>query len=160
MIKIIVARSSNGVIGRDGELPWRLPGDLKRFAELTRGNTVVMGSKTYWSLPESSRPLPGRQNIVLSRHTNLIVGAQVVPDLESAIKAAQGHGDVFICGGQSVYAEALTLADEVIMTLIEDAVDGNRFFPHLDAAVWREAWRGPLQFENDLQYRFITYERR
>src|SRR3954453_13745644 len=102
MVSIVVAKSRNRVIGRDGRLPWHLPADLRRFRELTSGANVVMGRRTYESLPEKFRPLPNRRNLVLSRDPSYAVpGAEVFPDLDSAV--ASCGGDCFVIGGEVAY---------------------------------------------------------
>jgi dihydrofolate reductase len=160
MIKIIVARSSNGVIGRNGGLPWHLPTDLRRFSALTTGNVVVMGRKTFESLPDKYRPLPNRMNIVLTRGNDQFDGATVVRTLEdAALLAAQRLRDLYIIGGASVYLAGLEIADQVLVTQVEDSVNGDTYFPRLNPESWEEVKRGELQFENDLEFRFIEYER-
>jgi dihydrofolate reductase len=156
VIACIVAHSRNRVIGRDGDLPWHLPTDMKRFRELTSGGTVVMGRKTYESLPERFRPLPNRRNLVLSRDPGYSApGAEVFPDLASALAAA--GDDVFVIGGGATYAEALSVADRVYATEIDADVDGDTFFPEL--AGWREVAASAPEAENGHRFRFITYDR-
>ncbi|MDQ3742188.1 MAG: dihydrofolate reductase [Actinomycetota bacterium] len=143
MVAIVVAHSRNRVIGRDGGLPWHLPTDLKRFKELTTGATVVMGRKTYESIPERFRPLPGRRNVVVSRS-----GLR----LEEALTDA-----CFVIGGGEVYAQALPHADRVYATEIDADVDGDAFFPEL--AGFREVERSEPVEENGHVFRFVTYDR-
>jgi dihydrofolate reductase len=156
---LIVAHSSNGVIGRSGQLPWRLPTDLARFKDLTWGGTVVMGRKTYESLPAKVRPLPGRTNIVVTRQVDFRApGCIVAGSLEEAL-ALNSDGSTFVMGGEQIYRAAFPLVDRILVTLIEDYVDGDTYFPPLGPE-WIETQRSSLFFENDIQFRYLTYERR
>ncbi len=129
MISLIVAAAENGVIGRDGDLPWRQPGDLRRFKALTMGKPIVMGRKTRESI---GRPLPGRQNIVVSRRPGLeFEGAEVVTSAEAAIAAAAGADEIMIIGGSEIYALFLPLADRVYLTRVHAEVQGDARFPAL-----------------------------
>jgi dihydrofolate reductase len=156
VIACVVAHSSNRVIGRDGDLPWHLPADMKRFRELTSGHAVVMGRKTYESLPERFRPLPNRRNLVLSRDPAYAApGAEVFPDLASALAACAG--DCFVIGGGATYEQALSVADRVYATEIDAHVDGDAFFPEL--AGWRAIEASGPEIENGHTFTFRTYER-
>jgi len=158
VIAIVVAHSENGVIGRDGELPWRLPSDLKRFRELTVGSAVVMGRKTYESLPPRFRPLPERRNIVLSTDPVYAAdGAEVFGDLASALDASGER--CFVIGGGETYRQALPHASRVYATRVEGACDGDAFFPALPEGEWRLVDRdGPYE-ENEHRFVFETYDR-
>jgi dihydrofolate reductase len=159
MVAIVVAHSSNRVIGRDGDLPWHLPADLRRFRELTSGNAVIMGRKTYESLPEAYRPLPNRRNIVLSTDPGFRAeGAEVMPGLEAAL-AACGE-ECFVIGGGATYEQALAHSDLVYATEVEAAVEGDTLFPELSAAEWRCAEQGEPLRENGYEFSFKRYERR
>lgn len=151
MIALVVAYSENRVIGRDGGLPWHLPTDLARFKELTTGGTVVMGRKTWDSLPPRFRPLPGRRNVVISRN-----GCDA-PDVRRTVGEAV-EGDCFVIGGGEVYAQALPLADRVYATEVAGAVEGDALFPELGPE-WREVERSDPIEENGHVYAFVTYER-
>ncbi len=158
MIAIVVAHSSNRVIGRDGGLPWRLPSDMRRFRELTRGHTVVMGRRTFESLPDAFRPLPERRNIVLSAQPGYeAAGAEVFSTLERALEACAG--DCFVIGGEAAYREALPRCERLYATEIDAELDGDAFFPAVDVAEWRCVDDGEQQVENDLGFTFRTYER-
>ncbi len=158
MVSIVVAHSANRVIGRDGGLPWRLPSDMRRFRELTRGHTVVMGRRTYESLPDAFRPLPERRNIVLSAQPGYAApGAEVFATLELALQACDG--ECFVIGGEAAYREALPRCERLYATEIEVELDGDAFFPTVDAAEWRCVDDGEQQVENDLGFAFRTYER-
>ena len=127
MINIIVAVAQNGVIGKDGKLPWTLKEDMARFKELTMGNIVILGLNTF---NEFKRPLVERENIVLSTHTAHIDGAVVFDSLDKAIAYAKTQDkEIFICGGESVYKEALAFADRLYITRIHKTFDGDRYFP-------------------------------
>ncbi len=158
MISIVVAHSSNGVIGRAGGLPWRLPGDLARFRALTTGHTVVMGRNTFESLPESVRPLPGRRNIVLSSEQGYRApGAEVFAELTSALDAC--GSDCFVIGGGEIYRQTLPRAERVYATRVEGEYEGDKFFPPLPEAQWRLVERSNVLFENGHRFAFETYDR-
>lgn len=130
MINIIVAIAKNGVIGKDGKLPFSLCEDMKRFKRLTMGNTVIMGANTY---KEIGKPLSGRLNIILSSTLKINEdNAIVLPSLSQAIEYSQavdGDKEIFVCGGEKVYAEALGIADRLYITHIDKEFDGDRYFP-------------------------------
>ena len=158
MIAIVVAHSANRVIGGDGELPWRLPSDLRRFRELTSGHTVLMGRRTYESLPDAFRPLPNRRNLVLSGDPAYRAeGAEVFGSLEAALVACDG--ECFVIGGEQTYREALPLCERLYATEIDVEVEGDAFFPQLDADDWRCVERSERADENNLAFTFKTYER-
>jgi dihydrofolate reductase len=158
-VSIVVAHASNRVIGRDGDLPWRLPGDLRRFKAITTGGCVVMGRRTWESLPERFRPLPGRRNIVLSGDPSFVAeGADVFANLSSALAACPDG--CFVIGGGVTYEQALPLADRVYATLVDARVDGDTYFPDLDPAEWHCVEESDRVEENDYAYTFRLYERR
>jgi dihydrofolate reductase len=158
-VSLVVAYARNRVIGRDGGLPWHLPSDMQHFRELTTGGTVVMGRKTYASIPERFRPLPGRRNIVLSRDAAFRApGAEVVSSLSSALDAC-GH-DCFVIGGGATYAEALDAAERVVATEVAEDVEGDTFFPELAADVWTCVSSGEPVAENGYEFQIRVYERR
>jgi dihydrofolate reductase len=158
MVSLVVARSENGVIGRDGGLPWRLPRDLRRFRELTLGSTVVMGRHTFESLPDAFRPLPGRRNLVLSSKPGYLAeGAEVFAELPSALAAC--NGECFVIGGELAYREALPLAERVYATEVAGEIEGDAFFPELAHDEWRCAQRGERLSENGHSFVFCVYER-
>lgn len=141
-IALVVAVARNGVIGRDGDLPWRISSDLKRFKQVTLGKPVVMGRKTWDSLPR--KPLPGRVNIVVSRTLAEAPGAQVCRDLDAALEAAQaaaaaeGAAEICIIGGAQIYAAALDRAARIYLTEVDLDPEGDSHFPALDPAVWHQ----------------------
>jgi dihydrofolate reductase len=137
VLSIVVAYGSNRVIGVDGDLPWRLPTDMAFFRETTMGHPVIMGRKTWESIPPKFRPLPGRRNLVLSRDPEYAAdGAEVFGSFEEALRAAEGAGAVI--GGGHTYAEALPSVDRIYATEVELAPDGDTFFPPLGDE-WRLA---------------------
>ena len=134
MISLIVAASTNDVIGAQGELPWRLSADLRRFKELTMGKPIVMGRKTYESI---GRPLPGRQNIVVTRQADFVAeGCDVVASPEAAVRAAGDAGEIMIIGGSHIYAAFLPLADRIYLTRVHADVAGDTHLPELTAGDW------------------------
>jgi dihydrofolate reductase len=158
-VALVVAYARNRVIGRDGGLPWHLPSDMRHFRELTTGGTVVMGRKTYASIPERFRPLPGRRNIVLSRDAAFRApGAEVVSSLSAALDAC--GRDCFVIGGGATYAEALDHAERVVATEVAEDVEGDTFFPVLDDDVWACVSSGEPIVENGHEFRIRVYERR
>ncbi|MDT7728273.1 MAG: dihydrofolate reductase [Actinomycetota bacterium] len=158
MIGLVWAQAANGVIGRAGTLPWRLPEDLAHFKALTLGSTVVMGRLTWESLPPRMRPLPGRRNIVLTRHTAVAFeGAEVAHSLEEAL--AMSETDVWVMGGAQVYAAALPLAERLVVTELSTPVDGDAHAPPIDAGWRREAFEAWRHSSSGLDFRITTYER-
>ncbi|AOF91805.1 dihydrofolate reductase [Sinorhizobium sp. RAC02] len=165
-IVLVVAVAKNGVIGRDGDLPWRLPSDLKRFKQLTLGKPVLMGRKTWASI---GRPLPGRPNIVITRDaTFLAPGADVVPSLEEGLAAARreaeklGVDEICVIGGGQIYAQVFDGADVLHVTHVEADVDGDTRFPEIDPAIFEKAVEEPIpQGEKDSHaMRFVTWRRK
>jgi len=157
VITLITAYAANRVIGRDNALPWHLPSDFAHFKRSTIGHPVVMGRKTWESLP---RALPGRVNVVVSRQAGYAAGgARVVGSLDEALAVCGEVPQVFVIGGAQIYADALPLADRVIATEIHADVAGDAFFPELPASEWQEVSRAPQPVENGYAYDFVVYER-
>jgi dihydrofolate reductase len=165
-ISLVVAVSANGVIGRDGGLPWHLPSDLKRFKALTLGKPVIMGRKTWVSI---GRPLPGRPNIVISRDPHFVAdGAIAVQSLETALvearKLAVGLGvdEVCVIGGGEIYRQALDRADVLHITTVAADVEGDTRFPQIDPAIFEKITDEPLpQGEKDSHaMHFSTWRRK
>ena len=158
-LTLVAAVARNGVIGVDRRLPWRLPADLKRFKELTLGHTVIMGRKTWESLPPNFRPLPGRRNIVVTRDGSYQAsGAAVVGSLPAAIAIA-GDGEAFVIGGAELYAAALPLADHLQLTEIDANFEGDTHFPAIEERQWRETRREPHHDDAGFDYAFVSYQR-
>lgn len=150
-VTIVAAVARNRVIGRDNDLPWRIPEDMRRFKELTMGGVLVMGRKTYESI---GRPLPGRRTVVVSRNPDLeIEGVEMAPSLEMALEIAGGD-DVFVVGGGEIYRQAMDVADVLEITEVDAEPEGDTFFPEIDPNVWREVARTPGD-----GFAFVRYER-
>jgi dihydrofolate reductase len=157
MVSIVVAQGSNRVIGFQGGLPWRLPSDLRRFRELTMGHAVVMGRKTYESIPEKFRPLPGRRNLVISSDPACAPGAEVFPSLAAALEACEGS--CFVIGGGEVYAEALAVADRCYVTDVDSTPEGDTFFPQLADTDWRCVEESGVLSDSGHSFVFRVYDR-
>jgi len=161
-LSLIAVVARNGVIGRGNELVCRLPEDQQHFRRVTMGCPVVMGRKTWESLPPRFRPLPGRRNIVVTRNPQWqAAGAEAAPSLAAALARVEAVPTVFVIGGGQLYREAIALADELVLTEIERDFDGDTIFPTWDRALFREVARerhhsGP---PNDFDYAFATYRR-
>ena len=159
ILTLIAAVARNGVIGIDNRLPWRLPADLRHFKALTLGHTVIMGRKTWESLPAGFRPLPGRRNIVVTRVGSYRAeGATVANSLPAAVIEADG-GEAFVIGGAELYAAALPLADRLQLTEIDAAFEGDTHFPAIDHDQWRETTRETHRDEAGFDYAFVSYQR-
>jgi len=160
-ITLIAAVARNGVIGRGNELVFREPADQKHFRDKTLGHPVLMGRKTWDSLPARFRPLPGRRNLVLSRDAGFAAeGAEVVHTLQQALQLLQGTPQLFVIGGAQVYAAALPKADRLIVTEVDLEVDGDAFFPPTDPAEWACTSQSPGIGRSGLRYSIDTWERR
>lgn len=165
-ISIIAAVAENGVIGRDNQLPWKLPEDLQYFKRTTLGKAIMMGRKTYDSI---GRPLPGRTNIVVSRQRGLaLAGVRVVADvgaglaLAQALTAADNSAELMVIGGAEIYALCMPLAQRLYLTEVAAAVAGDAWFPDWDRDQWRESSRErhSAAGANPYDYSFVIYERR
>jgi dihydrofolate reductase len=156
-ITVIAAVAANGVIGRDNALPWRLSEDLKHFKTLTMGHPMIMGRKTWESLPGR---LPGRPHIVVTRNPGYRAdGATVVHSLPAAIAAAGDADEAFVIGGAELYAQALDIADQLQLTEIAADFAGDTRFPAYDRAAWRETARQKHQAAAGFDFAFVTYGR-
>ncbi len=134
-ITLMAARAANRVIGHNNTIPWDIPGEQTRFKEITMGHSLVMGRKTWQSI---GRPLPGRRNIVVSRDTNLrAAGCEVVHSPSQALGICKGEGKVFIIGGAQLYSFTLAFADTLILTVLDQEVDGDTFFPEFTCPPFR-----------------------
>ncbi|MEG0052161.1 MAG: dihydrofolate reductase [Comamonas sp.] len=163
-IHLIYARAANGVIGKDNAMPWHLPEDMAHFKQLTHGCAVIMGRKTWDSLPPRFRPLPGRTNIVVTRQAGWQadpVSESVRPaaSLEEALQLGQQiSSDVWVIGGAQIYAQALPLADSVEVTEIGRDYEGDAYAPELGTE-WKEVRRSSHTAVNGLPYSFVRYSR-
>lgn len=155
-LAIIVAMDRNRGIGIDNQLPWHLPEDLAHFKRLTTGHPIVMGRKTYDSI---GRPLPNRRSIVVTRNPHWRHdGVEAVGSLDAAVALA-GDTPAFIIGGAQIFAEALAVADRLIVTHIDQAFDCDTFFPPIDLGVWQESERQAYHAASGLPYAIVTYQR-
>ena len=156
---LIYARASNGVIGKGGVMPWHLPEDLAHFKQVTMGTPVIMGRKTWESLPPRFRPLPGRRNIVITRNTAWnAAGAERAASLPEAIASVASEPHVWVIGGGDIYAQALPLAHGVEATEIEREFEGDTFAPQLGPE-WQETRRERHHSSAGFDYSFVTYHR-
>jgi dihydrofolate reductase len=156
-LHLIWAQARNGVIGKAGKLPWHLPEDLAHFKAKTAGCPVVMGRKTWDSLPPKFKPLPGRRNIVVTRSESFEqTGAETFPSLRAALDQCKQYDHVWVIGGAQIYAQALALADSLEVTKIDADFDGDAFAPRLGAEWGKTA--GPTQVSAcGLKFSFNTY---
>jgi dihydrofolate reductase len=159
MISIIVAVAENDVIGKNNSLLWHISEDLRRFKQLTENNTVIMGRKTYFSLP--FRPLKNRRNIVISESLALIDGVEVVNSLQNAFELCKNDREVFIIGGASIYCQSMDLADRIYLTTVYKAFDGDTFFPKIDTKKWQLTDKSEVFYdkEAELSYSYFLYNR-
>jgi len=158
-LHLIYARAANGVIGQQGRLPWHLPEDLAHFKRSTLGCPVIMGRKTWDSLPPKFRPLPGRTNVVITRQDDWCEdGVLTAHSLQAALDACASHADVWVIGGAQIYAQALPLASTVEVTDIELDVEGDAFAPALGAE-WTPTRRESHVSAIGVRFHFLTYTR-
>ena len=165
MRHIVVAYDKNRAIGNKNGLPWEMmPADLRHFRELTLGkgavNAIIMGRSTYDSI---GRPLPGRQNIVMSRQEGLVIeGCVVAHSLEEAYEAASSAGEIFVIGGEQIFRQALSTVNRLHVTEIDAALEGDTYFPDVNPEEWILLEDEPhaADEKNKYDYRFLTYARR
>lgn len=158
-LNLIYARAANGVIGKDNQLPWHLPEDLAHFKRTTLGCPVIMGRKTWDSLPPKFRPLPGRLNIVVTRDTGFVAaGASVAHSLDAARDLCPNDSEAWVIGGAQIYALALPLASTVVVTEIAREFEGDAYAPTLGPG-WQEAVREEHVSAAGLPFAFVTYTR-
>lgn len=158
-INIVVAIAANNAIGKNNELLWHLPNDLKHFKQMTTGHSVIMGRKTFDSV---GRPLPKRRNIVVTRHQMSIEGCEIVHSLDEALKLCQGESEVDIIGGAEIYKQAMPIVNRIHLTIVHQAFEGDAYFPEIDMQEWKETSREDHQTDEKhaYPYSFITLERR
>lgn len=157
-LSIIVAMSSNRVIGVNNSLPWHLSEDLKHFKTLTTGHTIIMGRKTYESI---GKPLPNRRNIVISRNLNAFYGGvEVVHSLEDAFSTSSNDEEVFIIGGSNIYEQSLHLVEHLYITEIKKAFEGDAFFPEIDKSLWTESARETHTSSDGLEFSFVRLQKK
>ena len=161
-LAIIVAVAENNVIGKDNQLIWHLPADLKHFKTLTMGHPMIMGRKTFDSI---GKALPGRTSIIITRQPNYTAeGCLMVHSLEQAITEAGklGSGEVFVVGGAEIYQQSIPVSDKIYLTEIHHSFDGDTFFPKIDSSVWQELKREsfPADEKNAFAFDFVELEKR
>ncbi|CAN5446699.1 dihydrofolate reductase [soil metagenome] len=164
-ISLIAALTTNRVIGKNNDLPWRLPDDMNYFMRTTKGHTVIMGRKNYESLPEKYRPLPNRINIVVTRQKGFHApGCKVVHSLEEAIELVKSSNEteVFNIGGAEIFAQGLSLADRLYLTEINTTLEGDTYFPEIDKSIWRETSRvhHAADERHAFPFDFVVYDRK
>ncbi len=163
-ISIIAAHTKNMVIGKNNDLPWHLPDDMNFFKEKTKHHPIIMGRKNYESIPHKWRPLPFRDNIVVTRDKNYQAdGCQVVNSLESAIDLAKSlnEKEIFIIGGGEVYKQGLKYANKMYLTEINTELEGDVFFPEYDKNIWEitDSQHHEIDEKHPFDFKFVTYSR-
>jgi dihydrofolate reductase len=161
-LAIVVAMDQNRLIGADNGLPWRLPDDMQWFVQQTMGKPIIMGRKTYESIPAKFRPLKGRHNIVLTRDCSYEAsGATVVHSVDEALIAAGDVGEIIIGGGANLYAQLLTQTNRIYLTLVETELDGDAYFPEIEWSAWRETFRQhhPADERHNFTFTWLILER-
>lgn len=160
MITIIAAIAKNNALGKDNQLIWHLPADLKRFKKVTLNHHIIMGRKTYESL---GKPLPNRTTIIITRNKNFIAeDSIIVNSLKEAIEAAKSDTNPYILGGAEIYAQAIKIADKLDITFVHHTFDADAFFPEIDLTIWKEVTREDLNSDekNKYNYSFVSFERK
>lgn len=160
MITIIAAIAENGALGKDNQLIWHLPADLKRFKKVTLGHHIIMGRKTFESL---GKPLPNRTTIIITRNKNYTQkNCIVVNSLNDAIEAAKEDPNPYILGGAEIYKQAMKIANKLDLTLVHHNFEADAFFPEIDLNIWQETTREDFKSDetNKYDYSFITYLRK
>ena len=158
---MIYARARNGVIGKQGQLPWHLPEDLAHFKRTTLGQPVLMGRVTWESLPEKFRPLPGRSNVVVSRQTSFsAAGAQLASSLEAAMALFPPTEIIWLIGGAQLYAKGLSIASQIVVTEIDADYEGDAFAPLISSNDWTETHRTSHVSAQGLAYHLVTLQKR
>jgi dihydrofolate reductase len=163
-ISLVAAIAENGVIGKNNDLPWHLPDDMKFFMETTKGHYVILGRKNYESLPKKYQPLPNRTNVIVTRQSGYHApGCLIVNSIEEAILVARDNGEreAMVIGGSEIYALSLPFADRLYLTEIKAAVDGDVTFPKFDKTEWKEISR--VHHSQDARHAFafdfVLYEK-
>ncbi len=153
MLSLIAGISQNNCIGLNGQLPWHIPEDLKHFREVTAGKIVLMGRKTWESLPEKFRPLPNRINIIITRQADYPAptGVEIFATIDEAV-ATHPDEEIMVIGGAEIYKQTIDRADRLYITHVNQTVDGDAFFPAIDLNIWQETQR-----EDHNGYSFVTY---
>ncbi len=159
-ISLVVGMANNNVIGINNTLPWHIPEDLKHFKSVTLGKPIIMGRKTWESLP--FKPLPGRRNLVISRQPDYIGAATAHTESHASLSAALAacdEAEVCVIGGAQIYAQAMAVATDLHVTQIDLSIEGDAFFPAIDPALWQEVSREAHVSDDGIAYAFIHYQR-
>jgi len=158
IVSAVVAIAENHAIGKNNQLLWHLPNDLKHFRLITTGHTVIMGRKTYESV---GKPLPNRRNIIITRQQIEIAGCEVVSSIEEALALCAAEQEVFIVGGAEIYKLAMPLTDRIYLTIVHQSFEADAFFPEISKTEWTEAQREDYAADekNTIPYSFITLNR-
>ncbi|WP_299012829.1 dihydrofolate reductase [uncultured Polaribacter sp.] len=161
MITVIAAIAENNALGKNNDLIWHLPADLKRFKKVTTGNYIIMGRNTFESI---GKPLPNRTTIIITRNTNYFEeGCLIAHSLEEALELAKAQKQIFIIGGAQIYKETLAkdLADQLDITLVHKAFDADVYFPEINKKIWKETAREDFKADdkNKYDYSFISYQK-
>ncbi len=164
IISLIAALTKNRVIGKNNDLPWHLPDDMKYFMQTTKGHHVIMGRKNYESIPEKFRPLPNRTNIVVTRQKNFMApGCTIVNTIEAGIAEAQtaGEKELFIIGGSEIYSLGMPRANRLYLTEIESTMEGDTYFPVINKNEWKELSRThhDVDARHSYAFDFVVYEK-
>ncbi len=155
IVSAIAAMSKNRVIGKENRLPWHLPQDLKHFKEITLGHTVIMGRKTFQSI---GRALPGRRNVVISRQKDFNgPGIQVFDSISEALKSCEGEDEAFIIGGEEIYRLAMPFLDRLYLTVIDQMIEGDAYFPEFSQGSYQETSR--QDFQEPFKFSFLELNR-
>jgi len=159
IVSIIVAIGENNAIGKDNQLLWHLPADLRHFRDKTSGHTIIMGRKTFDSV---GKPLPKRRNIVVTRQDIQIEGCEVVKSIEEALELCKEEHEVFIGGGAEIYRQAMSKTDRIYLTIVHQTFDADTFFPEINHELWIETSHVDhlADEKNSIPYSFITLERK
>ena len=160
IVTIVVAIGENNAIGKNNELLWYLPKDLRHFKTITKGHTVIMGRKTFESV---GKPLPNRRNIIITRNTDLAIeGTEVVHTLEEALELCKQAEEVFIIGGAEIYKIAMPHTDKIYLTVVHENFEADAFFPEIDRNLWLEtaSEKHLPDDKNNLNFTFSTLERK
>ncbi len=160
MITIIAAIAENNALGKDNQLIWHLPADLKRFKQVTLNHHIIMGRKTFESL---GKPLPNRTTIIITRNKNYSAkGCIVVNSLKKAIEASKNDENPYILGGAEIYKQAMEIADKLDLTFVHHKFEADAFFPIIDSKIWKETSREDFKADekNKYNFSFVTFERK
>ncbi len=160
MITIIAAIADNNALGKDNQLIWHLPADLKRFKQVTLNHHIIMGRKTFESL---GKPLPNRTSIIITRNKNYkVAGCILVNSLEEALKAAEKDENPYILGGAEIYKQAIEIADKLDITFVHHNFEADAFFPKIDTTIWKETSRQDFKADdkNKYDYSFVSFEKK